>query len=301
VAVTPNKRLAVINKERNVATKRTRVRSSGNAPAAYTPKTFRFGKLPPVVDSRTLRFGAYLEASLAPPPSSVNYGKKVASWPMFGNDTLSDCTCAAAGHMVECWTANSGKKVVPSETAVVALYRHFVPIGSDHGCDMMRMLKGWRLIGLGGDKITAYASLETGNLTEVRDAVNLFGGAYIGLALPQFADPGGNIDISTIPWVVPLGGPVGNAAPGSSGQGHCVNAVAYDARNLYVVTWGAIKPMSWQFYSAYADEAYAIVSNDFLKNGKAPNGFNLRQLMSDLGEVGDVSALRASIMSRRPT
>src|SRR5580692_6648399 len=44
--------------------------------------------------------------------------------------------------------------------------------------------------------------------------------------------------------------------------------IAYDSRNLYVVTWGAIKSMSWQFYCDYADEAYAIMSSDFLAKNK---------------------------------
>jgi hypothetical protein len=52
----------------------------------------------------------------------------------------------------------------------------------------------------------------------------------------------------TVPWVVPPGGPVGNAAPNPN-NGHCIPAVSYDADNLYVVTWGEIKPMSWAFRS----------------------------------------------------
>jgi hypothetical protein len=49
-----------------------------------------------------------------------------------------------------------------------------------------------------------------------------------------------------------------------SNRGHCVAALGYDSRNLYVVSWGRRKSMNWQFYIEYADEAFAVLSNDFL-------------------------------------
>ncbi len=256
------------------------------------PTAFRFGKLPPIIDSRTLRLSDYLEPTLPPPPPSKNYAKNVKKWPMFGNNALNDCTCAAAGHMIEAWTASAGRLVVPTESAVLALYKRFDPSGTK-GCNMLSILKYWRNVGLGSDKITAFAALEHGNVTEVMDAVNIFGGAYIGLVMPKFA-VNTNLNLSTIPWVVPTGGPVGNAA--FSPHGHCVNVVAYDVRNLYVVTWGAIKSMSWEFYRVYSDEAFAVVSDDFLKGEKAPSGFNMRQLIADLAEIEKVSARRASVV-----
>ncbi len=98
-----------------------------------------------------------------------------------------------------------------------------------------------------------------------------------------------------VPWIVPPQGPTGDAAPNPQ-NGHCIPAVAYDQRNLYVVTWGAVKSMSWPFYVAYADEAFAVLSKDFLKAGKAPEGFDLGQLTADLAEIGKVPSNRASII-----
>ena len=89
----------------------------------------------------------------------------------------------------------------------------------------------------------------------------------------------------TVPWVVPATGPVGDAAPNPS-NGHCIPAVAYDADNLYIVTWGEIKAMSWPFYNAYADESYAVLSQDFIeKIGTDPAGFNLAALEKDLRQL----------------
>jgi len=72
--------------------------------------------------------------------------------------------------------------------------------------------------------------------------------------------------------------------------------VGYDARNLYVVTWGALKSMSWQFYGAYMDEAYAVLSADWIstKIGTAPSGFNMVALQQDLAQVTSAQTLGAA-------
>jgi hypothetical protein len=97
---------------------------------------------------------------------------------------------------------------------------------------------------------------------------------------------------------VPPHGPHGDAAPDPKGH-HCISAVAYDSRKLYVVTWGQVKSMSWQFYRAYCDEAYAILSDDFLSKKKTPNGFDMAQLKKDLAAIGTVQATRAMISHGR--
>lgn len=256
----------------------------------------KFGKNPAIFDSRTLRFATYLKPTLPAPPASVDYGKAVPQWPMYLNDQYGDCTCAAAAHMIECWTANAGTERSPTDNDVLTFYEHFTTPGPENGCDMLEVLKYWRSTGLAKDKITAFAQLEPRNITEAKDAVNLFGGCYIGIELPAYcANASNQLDV---PWVVPPQGPVGNAAPDPN-LGHCIPAVAYDDRNLYVVTWGAVKSMSWQFYVAYADEAFAVLSADFLKKGKAPSGFDMTQLQADLAAIGNIPATRATI-SRRP-
>jgi hypothetical protein len=254
-------------------------------------KQHRLGKKPAIFDSRTLRFGAYLNSSIPAPPERVDWGKNVRSWPMYLNDRYADCTCAAAGHMIENWTAAIGKEKSLTDAQILKFYEHFTTPGPKNEVHALRVLKYWRSHGLAGHKITAFAQLEPRNIVEVKDAVSIFGGCYIGVKLPKFASFAANP--LSVPWVVPAQGPVGNAAADPHG-GHCILAVAYDARNLYVVTWGTIKPMSWQFYSAYADEAYALLSDDFLSRHKAPDGFNLAQLRRDLDMIGKIPAARAA-------
>lgn len=207
---------------------------------------------------------------------------------MMGNDHYGDCTCAAAGHMIEEWTANTGSPKTLSDSVILSAYRHFAGDDADAGASMLDVLKYWRKSGIGGDKILGFTQLQPRSTIEVKDSISLFGGCYIGMALPDFVlAPGAGL--ATTPWVVPPQGPVGDAAPNPQ-NGHCIPAVGYDERNLYVVTWGALKTMSWEFYQAYMDEAYAVLSNDWInkKLGTAPDGLNLATLQQDLSAVSGI-------------
>ena len=89
-----------------------------------TPPPFRLGKRPPRLDARTLQLAKYLRqgTALPPAPPSIDWTAKISSWPMMANDTLGDCTCAAAGHMIECWTANLGDAFTPTNSQIIAAY-----------------------------------------------------------------------------------------------------------------------------------------------------------------------------------
>jgi hypothetical protein len=215
---------------------------------------------------------------------------------MYLNNKYGDCTCAAAGHMIQNWSAAVGKKKTLSDKQILKFYEHFTTPAPENGCHLLNVLKYWRSTGLGGDKITAFAQLEPHNVTEVKDAVSIFGGCYIGVELPKYITAAVHMG-KDLPWVVPPHGPVGDAAPDFNGR-HCIPAVAYDSRNLYVVTWGKVKSMSWQFYAAYADEAYAVLSDNFLSKNKTPTGFDIAQLTQDLTEIAKVPATRATISCR---
>jgi len=52
-----------------------------------------------------------------------------------------------------------------------------------------------------------------------------------------------------------------------------------------LVTWGALQRMTWGFWSAYCDEAYALLSNDFLTADRTPAGVDLATLESDLADL----------------
>jgi len=245
----------------------------------------KLGKQAPRHDPRTFLFAKYLkEEALPPPPASENFATKVKRWPMMLNDRIGDCTCAAAGHMIEQWTTYAGRAVVLSDAQIVAAYSAITGYdpkdpSSDKGAVEIDVLNYWRKTGFARHTIEGYVALEPGNHTHIEDSVMIFGNCYIGLALPVSAQR------QTV-WSVPPGGPVGPGAPGSWG-GHAVPVVAYDARGLTVVTWGATKRMTWSFWDAYCDEAYAVLSDDWVSklNKKATNEFDLKTLQKDLAAL----------------
>jgi hypothetical protein len=243
----------------------------------------KLGRLSPRYDIRTIQFANYIDPAALPDiPAAYNWSATITAWGMMKNDTVGDCTCAAAGHMIMEWTANNGKLYTPFDAAIVKAYSIITGYDAktgmnDNGAVAIDVLNFWRKEGIANHKIAAYAALEPGNHFHVKEAVYLFGGCYIGLGLPISAQ-------EQAVWSVPPGGAIGQAAAGSWG-GHAVPVVAYDVHGLTIVTWGQLKKMTWGFWDAYCEEAYAIISPDFLKKDKAPNGFDLAALQADLKTI----------------
>jgi hypothetical protein len=140
------------------------------------------------------------------------------------------------------------------------------------------VLQYWQKSGVGGHKIGAYVAVEPGNHDHVRVGIYLFGGLYIGLALPK------TIERQRV-WSVPPQGPTGEGAPGSLG-GHAVPLIGFDALGLVCITWGAAQRLTWPFLDAYCDEVWAVLSPDWFGGQRtAPSGFDLRALESDLSAL----------------
>ena len=242
----------------------------------------KLGKKPARHDPRTLQMANYL--ALPAIPAAQDWTKKAASgWGMMLNDQLGDCTCAAIGHIIQAWSANAGpKEITLPDDAILKAYE---AVGgykpgkpdTDQGAVELDVLKYWRKTGMDGHKIDAFVALEPKNHAHIQAAVDLFGGAYIGVALPISAQ-------KQQVWSVPPGGPNGTGAPGSWG-GPAVVVEAYDAHGLTCITWGQKKRMTWSFWDAYCDEAYATLSQLWAGKNPAPSGFDLAALKADLKEV----------------
>ena len=267
---------------------RTGVRMKSD-PSKIDPLKLKLGKGTARHDPRTLLMAAYITPSLPTPPASFDLTTKVkSSWGMMENDQIGDCTCAAAGHLIMEWTANAGKKmVVPTNKQIVTAYSAVTGYNpktgaNDNGAVELDVLNFWRQTGIAGHKIGAYVALEPSNHDHIMDAVYMFEGCYIGVQLPISAQAQTQ---NHQPWSVPPGGTTGDGKPGSWG-GHAIPVVAYDSRGVTVVTWGALQTMTWTFWEAYCDEAYAILSPDYMDDKQqAPQGFSMTQLQADLSDL----------------
>lgn len=245
----------------------------------------KLGKGPVKDDPRTFKASRYMEA-VSPPPPSVDWITQVPQWNMFGNDRYGDCTFATVGHLTQKWTTYAaGSEVTLSDQDILAGYSAVTGFDpntgvNDNGAVELDVLNYWRKTGVGGHQIAAYVKLDPHNHDQIKQAINLFGGVYIGLDLPASASD--QIDKGEV-WDVVSGD---RGAPGSWG-GHAVHAGAYDEVGLTVITWGQPQNMTWAFWDKYCDEAYAVLSQDWINNNVNPQGFDLATLQQDLSNVGN--------------
>ena len=165
--------------------------------------TGKLGRLPVRTDVRTLRLRQYLDlAGLPTPPERIDLTPHVGEWPMYANDRRGDCTTAAAGHMIEAWTAAAvGAPVEVSEDAVVRAFdavRLTDPLTGEEGAIELDVLRYWRKRGIGGHRIGAYAAVGTHDHELTRAAAWLFGGLYIGLSLPADRAAPGDVGLDRV-------------------------------------------------------------------------------------------------------
>jgi len=244
--------------------------------------SYRFGKHPPKQDYRTLHFKDYLTPKLAPPPSSYDALARVYKnlketdpaklFPMDGNDTYGDCTIAALAHADTTYRGLVSQRKIMSRQDVVKLYLHMTG-GIDSGLNELDVLNHWQSQSVSGDKILAFVSIDLKNHTHIQQAIQLFGGVYLGFQVQQNAIQEFE---ARQPWT-----------PGPLTQdGHAVFAVSYDSKGLTVLTWGNTQAGTWAWWDECVDEAYAILPPEAKKYDFDP-GFNFEQLKADLASVAN--------------
>jgi hypothetical protein len=242
--------------------------------------SYRFGKHPPKHDYRTLRLKSYLSDGLPAAPPSYDalaqvYDKLKTSdpkelFPMDGNDQYGDCTIAAVAHALTVYRGRIGMKKIPPAQDVLKLYMHLTG-GLDSGLAELDVLNYWRKNAFEGDKVLAYVRVDVKNHSHVKQAIQLFGGIYIGFQVQQNAEKQFE---ERKPWT-----------PGPLTQGgHAVYAVAYDNAGLTMLTWGNTQKGTWGWWDECVDEAYAILPPEAKKKDFDP-GFNFDQLKADLAAV----------------
>ena len=249
----------------------------------------KLGRKPARFDPRVPQFARYLTARLPATPASCNWSFKVPEWKMLANDRLGDCTAAGCGHAIQTWTANASSEADITDPETISFYSETCGYdpnnpNSDGGGVELDVLSWWLKNDFAGHKLDAFAALDIGNQTNIKDAIWLTGCVYLGVNLPLSAQ---DQDI----WDIPPEGLTGNGTPKSWG-GHCVIACGYNDKGLTVITWGQPKLMTWSFYHAYVEEAWALLSKEWISaSGIAPSGFLYEDLILDMAALGDTNPM----------
>jgi hypothetical protein len=240
-------------------------------------------------DPRTFKLAAYLDHKVLPDiPEKSDWGQGTMDWGMMCNDKYGDCTAAAVGHIVRLWNDRTNRSIIIPDSDVLKLYEDVTEIEgarfnpgtgeNDNGCNELDVLKFIRKNGFSGHMVDAFASVDVKNDDLLKATIHLFGAAYVGVSLPLAAQ-------TQDTWYV--SGPLtGRKEPGSWG-GHAIILTAYDNVGLTAITWGKEQRLTWNWWNAYGDEAYALLSGDWIdaKSSLAPSDFNLDQLRQDLAAL----------------
>jgi hypothetical protein len=239
------------------------------------------GKHPARADARRVQFAAYTTGTLPAPPASTDRTYGIDPWGVMGNDTIGLCAYASIGHLIMAWSKGAaGKPLVLTDSVIVDAYATgtgYNPAtgAGDNGSNLLNVLGQWHTDGIGGNKNAAYGALDLRDPTQTKEAVHYYGGAYVGVMLPQSAMQQTDANLTwTTPWFSPIIG------------GHAFPVLSYDANHLWCVTWGKVQAITWDFYFRYCDEAYAVIDPAwFAVSGVSPSNLNLDALVADLSAM----------------
>jgi len=249
----------------------------------------KLGGAPPRHDPRTLYFADLRKPGLAPPPPHCNWmaaQTKPVQFGMFGNDRAGCCTEAAKANMIRLWNWADQNRLAPiTDADVLAEYARatgYDPAtgANDTGEVEIDSLNRWRRHGIGGHRIEAYVKVDHANDLEVRTAISLFGGVYIGVGLPLTAQA------ETGP------GKEWRARNGYRGERaswgwHALPIFAYSQTAYAGATWGAGQRMTVAFWRKYVAECYAVLpALDWTgPDGINPIGMDVRALRDALATL----------------
>ncbi|MDE2105380.1 MAG: hypothetical protein KGL39_49595 [Patescibacteria group bacterium] len=257
-------------------------------------RVYHFGRKPARFDRRAVigaaRMSAHL-STLGPPPTTRDWTPAVtakvgADWGVMGNDQCGDCVFASGGHSIMARTANAGSIVIPSADDIINAYSAFTGYvrgseSTDNGTNETDFCNNLVTNGLLGHRADATTPIDGTSFDQIKWTVELFGSCLLGIVLPRYAmDQFNNNEawrLDTLGDQTVLGG-----------HGICI--VKYDAFGFYVVTWGRVQLMTYDFAKAWIDEAHATLDFDWMNTmGNAPNALNRTQLESDLKSLPEAA------------
>ena len=229
---------------------------------------------------------AAVAKALPTTPPAWGWEYKIArdKWGMMGNSLAGCCVLSMIGHLILCWTSNTGNPIAPTEGQILDLYKLFTGYDPrqphpnealDTGLVVTDALDYWKSTGIECTdakgkttihKILGYASLDVANVLQLDAATYIFEGIACGVKLPQSA-----VD-NLVNW---KGLPKTKTA-----GGHGVPRLGRGRLGGHFISWGVSIPHDVPFL-VNLDESYAVVSEDQVnaQTGKSVSGFDQAGLL----------------------
>jgi len=220
----------------------------------------KLGRLAAQFDPLVPKLGNLIKAPSPLPDTEFRY-RQVQYWPMLLNDQVGDCTVAGIGHIWEYWRMIATKSpYVMTDLEALAHYSAIVGYdpknpNTDTGAvelDVLNYFKNVTMIASQPVQLLRFIAISSLAIDDVRYSIHNLGNCYIGINMPDSA-----MNFNT--WdVVPGAKIIG---------GHCVNVVGFDHPNqlLFVVSWGQVIPMTYNFFQTYCEEAWSLYSLDWVQ------------------------------------
>jgi len=221
---------------------------------------------------------------LSYPPADDNLAR-LSGWQMLGNDSLGDCVAVTWSNLRRLTTAWLSSEVYPPLSQVLKVYATQNPGGGDNGMDIQTLLE--YLVSTGGPdgvKALGFAAVDHTNPDEVKAAIAIFGGVWVGFDVLAANET--EFD-SSQPWDYVPGSPdVGghSVLVGGYGAAPPSSAPQLGADEKFI-TWAEETSFTDSFWSHQVSECWVVVWPEHLGSKEFLASVDLAQLAADYTDI----------------
>ncbi len=251
----------------------------------------------PPKNAPALRLGSFLQRGAPAYPAAEDYLARLTGWQMLGNDVAGDCNAVTWANTRRLVTATLTTEYYPTQAQVWQFYQTqnpgFDPNGSqdtngpgsqdDQGMDIQTGLEYLHATGgPDGVQAVAFAKVDHTNMAEVKAALAIFGGLWLGI---QVLDANQQQFAQGMAWTDVTGSPIDG--------GHAILGGGYEP-DVRFITWAKETEFAPSFWNGavqgtpLVEEAWVVIWPEHLGTRGFEQGVDQDQLAADyLALTGD--------------
>jgi hypothetical protein len=181
---------------------------------------------------------------------------QIAQFGSYGNDRVADCSLSAAADIVQFWR---GAQQPLRSRSLLIQYAALSP--TNDGVSSAATFSLWENQGILGNKISGVTPIKR-NILTVKRAIEQDAVLYAVVNLPTSNGPISMVLEAVVSSETPSESPDYPWTVGNTGSGplleHAVAVAGYGPHYVYLVTWGAVQPVTWAWFLKYDVSIYAV-------------------------------------------